>query len=87
VINKALSLNLDQAAIDDFFAQPDIQGKIRNKAWYTGRVVATNIPTAGNNSITANNPTTANVANEEDEPFNLAEAHVAGYMLDVEEAV
>jgi hypothetical protein len=111
VIDKALSLNLDQAAVDDFFAQPDIQDKIKDKAWYMGRVVATNIPTAGNNSTTtndptitndfiagnnpitannlttANNPTTANLANEEVESFNLAEAHAAGYMLDVEEAV
>jgi hypothetical protein len=108
VIDKAFSLNLDQAAVDEFFAQPDIQDKIRDKAWYTRRVVAANIPTASDNSTTTNNPTiankstavnnknTSNVANEEDEedeeheedePFNLAEAHAAGYMLDVEEAV
>jgi hypothetical protein len=48
VITKAMSLNLDQAAIDNFFAQPEVQDKIRDKQWYTRRVMASNISTTTN---------------------------------------
>jgi hypothetical protein len=62
VITKAMSLNLDQAAIDNFFAQPEVQDKIRDKQWYTRRVMASNISTTANNPPIINNPPT----NEED---------------------
>jgi hypothetical protein len=55
VIVKAVELGLDQAAVDAFFADPEVQDDIKDKSWCSTKVLERLNAVASNTAPTSNN--------------------------------
>jgi hypothetical protein len=62
VIVKAVELDLDQAAVDAFFADPEVQDDIKDKSWCSIKVLERLNAAVNNTAPTGNTAPTSNTA-------------------------
>jgi hypothetical protein len=81
VIVKAVELGLDQAAVDAFFADPEIQDDIKDKSWCSTKVLE-RLNAVANNAVPAGNTAPASIAptsNTTQNPFHSTSSSSNGF--------